>query len=136
MRRWPALAIAVLVAAAPAGCGLDVQAPDLFAVTRTGEGTPLTMLVNYAGTIRCDGKRPRMLPDAQLLVARDLVGALGADARRHLDLPSPPNSVSRFTVRLQAGTISFPDTATGTHRPLAQLVQFVVQAEPACGAGS
>lgn len=140
-RRRPALAgpaarvvAAGLAAAALAGCGLDVQAPDLFALTRTGSGKPLTMLVNDGGTIRCDGARAKPLPDKLLLVARDLVVSLAPDAMKKLDLPSSAASVYRFKVRLQAGTIAFPDTAAA-HRPtLAQLEQFVLEAQPVCGA--
>ena len=33
---------AVLAALALAGCGLNVQSPDLFLLTRTGQGKPLT----------------------------------------------------------------------------------------------
>jgi hypothetical protein len=128
-----AVVLAALAGLVLAGCGLDVQAPDLFTVTRTGQGAPLTMLVNYAGTISCNHGPPKMIPDPLLLTARDLVGSLGPDARRNLDLPSSPSSVYRYKVRLQAGTISFPDTASATYPALAQLEQFVLQAQPACG---
>jgi hypothetical protein len=130
------LLAAMLLTVVLGGCGLAVQAPDLFAVTRTGAGKSLTMLVNYAGTVRCNGAPAKTLPDSVLLVARDLVGQLGPDARRKLNLPSPPGSVYRFKVRLQAGTVSFPDTAAARHPTLAQLEQFVLQAQQACGAGS
>jgi len=140
--RWPVLAgraralvAATLGAAVLGGCGLNVAAPDLFDVTRTGEGKPFTMLVNYGGTVRCDGGPAKTLSDHLLLVARDLPGQLQADAQRKLDLPSPPTSVYRFKVRLQYGTIAFPDTAAAKYPALAQLVQFVLQAQPACGAG-
>jgi hypothetical protein len=141
MRRRPALAspavalVAALLAASLAGCGLDVRAPDLFAVTRTGQGKPLTMVVNFGGSVSCEGGPARMLPDKLLLVARDLAAALGPDAQRNLDLPSPPGSVYRFKVRLQAGTILFPDTAAANRPALARLEQFVLQAQPSCGGG-
>jgi len=130
-----ALATAGLAAAALAGCGLNVQAPDLFTVTRTGEGQTLTMLVNYAGTVSCNRGPAKMLPDPLLLVARDLVAALDPDAQHKLDLPSTPDSVYSFRVRLQDGTIAFPDTAAAHHPTLAQLEQFVLQAQPTCGFG-
>jgi hypothetical protein len=129
------LLAAGLAAALLAGCGLDVEAPDLFVLTRTGQGKSLTMLVNYAGTISCDGGRAKMLPDNLLLIARDLTNQLVSDAQHKLDLPSPPGSVYRFKVRLQQGTIAFPDTAAANHPSLAQLEQFVLQAQPSCGAG-
>jgi hypothetical protein len=127
------LVAAGLAAAALAGCGLDVKAPDLFLVTRTGSGKPLTMLVNDGGTITCDGARAKTLPDKLLLVARDLAVQLVPDAQSKLDLPSPRGSVYRYNVRLQQGTIAFSDT-DGLHHPtLAELEQFVVQAQPSCG---
>ena len=134
-RRRATAAAVLAVLAALAGCGLDVVEPDLFAVTRTGEGKTLTMLVNYGGTITCDGHAAKTLPDRLLLVARALTGQLAPDAAKKLDVPSTPHSVYRFTIRLQAGTIAFPDTSAA-HRPeLAQFLQFALAAEQVCGTG-
>jgi hypothetical protein len=130
--RW-GLALLALVLA---GCGLDVQAADLFLLTRTGHGAKLTLLVNDSGTISCNGRHPRPLPDPLLLEARDLASGLGGDAQERVRIPSPPNSVYRYTIRLQQGTISFPDTATsgGKFPRLAQAEQFALQAaQQACG---
>jgi hypothetical protein len=125
--------VAVLAAVALAGCGLALQAPDLFLVTRTGQGAKLTILVNYGGTIRCNGGRPKTIPDSLLVQARSLPGQLYPDAAKKLDPPSPPRSVYRYQVKVQRGTFSFPDTAA-EHRPeLAKLEQFMLQAEPLCG---
>lgn len=117
------LAGAVLLA----GC-LDIQSPDLFVLTRTGPGHKLTLLVSDGGTITCNGGAARSLPDPLLLRARDLVGALKADARKNLRIPAPPGSVYSFRVRLQYGTVVFPDKAAATHPVLAQLELFTVQA--------
>ncbi|HWF23970.1 MAG TPA: hypothetical protein VG275_00875 [Solirubrobacteraceae bacterium] len=133
MRR--VIASAVLVPAALAGCGLAVQAPDLFAVTKAGQGKSATMVVNDGGTISCNRGRAKPLSDRLLIVGRSLVGQLESDALHKLDPPSPTGSVYRYTVRLQQGTFSFPDTSAA-HRPeLAKLEQFVLQAQPACGSG-
>ena len=128
------IASAVAVAGALAGCGLAVQAPDLFAVTKTGQGTSVTMVVNDGGTITCNRGRAKPLSDRLLIVARSLVGQLEPDAFKKLDPPSPSGSVYRFTVRMQQGTFSFPDTSAASRPELAKLEQFVLQAEPACGA--
>jgi hypothetical protein len=130
------LALAAMLAILTlAACGLAVQSPDLFAVTKTGQGKSLTMVFNDGGTISCDRGRPRTLADPLLIVARSLVGQLDPDAVSKLDPPSPPGSVYRYTVRLQKGTFSFPDTSAA-HRPeLAKLEQFVLQTEPLCGSG-
>lgn len=128
--------LVVFLTAAIAGCGVDVRSPDLFLLTRTGQGHRLTLLVNDGGTIRCNGAAPRSLPDPLLLEARDLAGGLGGDAQEKLRLPSTPNSIFRYTIHLQQGTISFPDTATasGRYPRLAQAEQFAVQAaQQGCG---
>ena len=72
-----ARAVAVVVALAAvllglAGCGVDQQSPDLYLLTRTGQGRQLTLLANDGGTIRCDGGKARALPDSLLIQARDL----------------------------------------------------------------
>jgi len=125
--RW--LILGALVALV-SGCGADVASPDLFLLTRTGPSGRLTLLVNDGGTIRCNGGRARKLPDPLLLQARDLASGLGGDAQEKLSIPSPPNSIYRYTIRLQQGTISFPDTATakGKYPRLAQAEQFALQA--------
>jgi hypothetical protein len=116
--------VAVLV-----GCGLDVQSPDLFQVTRTGQGQKLTLLVNDAGTIACNGAKRKALPDRLLLQARDLSTALNRDAKAKLSYPgAPPDSVFSYTVKVQNGTFTFPDTAARARKELAQLELFVVQA--------
>ena len=130
--KW--LVAVIALAAVLGGCGLNVQSADLFLVTRTGGGPKLTLLVNDGGTVRCDGGSARSLPDALLLQARDLANSLGGDAQRNLRIPSPSDSVFRYKVRLQSGTISFPDTAAATHPNLAQLELLTVKAaQQACG---
>jgi hypothetical protein len=134
MRR-AALALLTL-AATLAGCGADVSSPDLFLLTRTGEGGKLTLLVNDGGTISCNGAHTRALADPLLLEARDLANSLDGDAKANLRIAPPPNSVFRYTIRLQNGTISFPDTAAagGRYPALAQAELFAVEAaQKACG---
>ena len=126
---WARAACAVVLgSAALAGCGLNVQSPDLFLLSRTGQGRSLTLLVNDGGTIRCDGSTPRPLADPLLLSARDLATELDNDAKSGLRIPAGARSVYRYTVKLQDGTISFPDTAGADHPELAQAELFVLQA--------
>lgn len=121
-------AIAALATAAVlAGC-LDIQPADLFLLIRTGQGHTLTLLVSDGGTITCNGGQSRSLPDPLLLRARDLVGALRRDAQAQLQIPPQPHSVFRYRVRLQYGTVVFPDTAGKAHPVLAQTELFAVQA--------
>jgi hypothetical protein len=131
MRACLAIAFAATLLA---GCGLNVEAPDLFLLARTGHAGKLTLLVNDSGTIRCNGGRTRTLAEPLLLRARDLALALDGDAKHSLRIASPPNSVSRYLIRLQDGTISFPDTAAARRSELAQAELFAVQAaQQACG---
>jgi hypothetical protein len=117
-----------------AGCGLSVQSPDLFLLKRTGVGRHLTLLVSDDGTVRCNGGSARPLSDKALIQARDLTTTLNDDAKRGMHIPSTPQSVARYTVRVQHGTISFPDTAGRTHSELGQLELFAVQAaQTPCG---
>lgn len=123
--RWAALSV-VLVGIA--GCGFQVQSPDLFVLTRVGLGRPLSIVVNDGGTIRCNGGSARTLPDPLLLQARDLATSLDNDAKAGLRIARSPRTVATYTVKLQDGTISFPDTAGATHSELAQAEQFALQA--------
>ncbi len=129
-RPLPLVLIAVLLLA---GCGLDIQSPDLFLLTRTGPGQHLTLLVNDSGTVRCNGGKARPLSSALLIQARDLVQNLDTDAKAKLRIPKAPNSVALYTIRLQEGTIEFPDTAAARHHELAPAELFAVQAaQQAC----
>lgn len=103
-----------------------MQAPDLFQVTRTGQGQKLTLLVNDSGTISCDGSKAKSLPDPMLLQARDLATSLNKDVK--LRFARNSRSVFTFTVKVQNGTFSFPDTAADTQKDFSQLELFVVQA--------
>jgi hypothetical protein len=123
------IALAVLAAVAIlAGCGEDVQAPDLFQVTRVGPGHRLSLLVNDAGTIACNGGKPKHLPDPLLLQARDLATNLNDDAKSKLTSHLTPRTVFLYTVKVQNGTFTFPDVAARSRKELAQLELFVVKA--------
>jgi hypothetical protein len=124
-------------AACVAGCGLQVSSADLFALTRTGPGKPLTIVVNDTGTIRCNGGATRLLTDAVLLQARALVTNLDKDAKAKLHAPASAGSVFTYKMQMQDGTISFADTSAFAHPELAQAEQFAVQAARGpCGLGS
>lgn len=130
MRRAALAALVVSLA----GCGLDIQSADLFLLTRTGQGRKLTLLVSDDGTVKCNGGAAKSLPGPLLLQARDLVNSLGSDAQAHLNIRSGPRSVFRYTIKLQAGTVSFTDTAGARHPSLAQAELLALQtARQACG---
>ena len=129
------LCAAVGASVALAGCGLNVQSPDLFLLKRSGQGPTLTLLVNDGGTIRCNGGKPKQLSDQMLLQARALATSLENDAKAKLQIATAaPGSVNFYTVKLQAGKITFPDTAAASHHELAQAELFAVQAAQSyCG---
>jgi hypothetical protein len=126
MRRLAASALTAAVVVTLAGCGLDVESPDLFGVTRSGPGPKLNMLVNGSGTISCNGGKPKQLPDPLLLQARDLSNSLNSDVKLHFARNA--HSVFSYTVKVPNGTFTFPDTAAAARKELAQLELFVVQA--------
>jgi hypothetical protein len=124
----------IVLGVVAAGCGLQVSSPDLFVLTRTGEGQRLSILVNDGGTIRCNGGKSRSLADSLLLSARQVASDLDDDAKAKLAIPAGPRSVFRYTMRLQDGTISFPDTAAARRPELARAEQFALQAaQGPCG---
>ena len=133
MSRLRAILLFACLSAVLGGC-FNVRSPDLFLLTRTGSGGQLTLLLNDGGTIKCNGGPAKPLADRLLIQARDLAGRLDNDAKRGLDIRRAPNSVNTYTIKLQHGTISFPDTAARTHSELAQVELFAVQAaQGPCG---
>jgi hypothetical protein len=120
-------AVAVATALVLAGC-LNVQAADLFLLTRTGQGSKLTLLVNDSGTIRCNGAKAKPISDSTLIAARDLSDNLATDAQNNLTIRDVAGSVYYFRIRMQQGTIAFPDKAAGRRRALAQAELFATQA--------
>jgi hypothetical protein len=118
----------VLAGLALSGCGLTVQSPDDFVLTRTGGSGRLTELVNDSGTISCNGGKARRMSSAMLIAARNLVTSLDADAKQGMRLPASGGSVYTYTIRMQDGTISFPDTAAARHPELGPAEQFALQA--------
>jgi hypothetical protein len=120
-------AVAVATALVLAGC-LNVQAADLFLLTRTGQGSKLTLLVNDSGTIRCNGGKGKPISNSTLIAARDLSDNLATDAQNSLTIPDVAGSVYYFRIRMQQGTIAFPDRAAGRRKALAQAELFATQA--------
>ena len=130
--------VGVLIGVFIAGCGFDVHEPDLFLVTRTGaHGQKLSLLVNDGGTISCNGGKPKSLPDPLLLQARDLASRLNTDVSDKLRFPPSARSVYSYAVKVQNGTLFFPDTAALSRKELSDLELFVVQAAAnPCGLSS
>jgi hypothetical protein len=128
-RRGAGRILSAGLALAAAGCGFAVQSPDLFLLTRTGQGGTQQILVNDGGTIRCNGGNARTLSDPLLLAARDLATSLDSDVKNKLRLrPATAASVYSYRVRLQDGTLVFADTDAPGHKELAQAELLMAQA--------
>ena len=116
------------------GCGQP--SPDLFAVTRSGEGPndDVTLVVNDGGTVRCDGGSPRQLGGERLLAARELSRELATAAELQLQLPPGARPTLSYRVRTEAGTVSFSDASPKRPPALNRLMGFVSDvAEGVCG---
>jgi hypothetical protein len=126
--------LCLIVAVSLAGCGLSMSSPDLFLLTRSGQGSTITLRVSDDGTLHCNGAPKKPLSDKVLLQARDLASTLDKDAKAGLDISRTPASVYSYTIKLQDGTIRFPDTAAAVHHDLAQAELFAVQTiQGSCG---
>ncbi len=127
---------AALVTAALAFGGCGQASPDLFAVTRSGEGPndDVTLVVNDGGTVRCDGGSPRQLGGERLLAARELSRELATAAELQLELPPGPRPTLSYRVESEAGTVSFSDASPNRPATLNRLMGFVSDvAEDVCG---
>jgi hypothetical protein len=126
---------ASLAALALGGCG-GVQSPDLFAVSRDGgiPGARLDLIVSDNGTMRCNGRAGRLMPNQLLLDAREVKRLLAPDAKRGLTIAQTGNAVLTYSVRDEDGHVSFPDTAAASRPGLARLALFTRQsAQQVCG---
>ena len=139
MRKWRdggRAAAAALSAAALSIAGCGQPSPDLFAVTRSGEGPndDVTLVVNDGGTVRCDGGSPRQLGGKRLLRARELSRELAAAAELQLQLPPGTRPTLFYRVQSEAGTVSFSDASRDRPAALNRLMAFVSDvAEDVCG---
>ena len=113
-----------------AGCGGQVEAADLFIVTRSAGSrhAQLTLLVNEEGVVHCDGRKAGNLTDKQLVKARGITEDLEKPASEHLSLPARAGSVFSYRLRDANGTVSFADNSTGQPKALRELALLVLEA--------
>lgn len=132
-RRIPVVLLGIAAALSVVACGLKVRSADVLLLTRTGQGTTLTLLIGDGGTISCDAHSPKPLTDSLLIRARDLAVNLTGDATRNLRLPAGPGTIFTYRVKLQTGTVIFSDHDTAHHPLLAQTEVFAAEtAQQAC----
>jgi hypothetical protein len=125
-RRAIRCAIPVTLLALLAGCS-KISSPDIFAITRSGGGRTLTVVVNDGGAVRCNGGAPRAISDSRLLQARKVANDLHDDASGGLRLAGATGQVYSYRYRSADGTIEFADTATAKHPELARAVLFATR---------
>jgi hypothetical protein len=106
----------VLLALVPALAACGQASPDLFEILRSGQGrnAKVDIVINDGGSVTCNGTEHPLNGDL-LLRARELARELVKPANLALRLPPGPNSVLRYRVRLEQGTVSFSDTSP--HQP-------------------
>jgi len=134
LRRALPPVLATTAALALAGCGAAY--PDVFLLTRSGSlpGARLTLLVNDGGTVRCNGGAERQLPPRLLLDARRIAEDLSEQAHDDLTLPAPPDSVLRYRLRTEEGTVTFSDVDAVRRPELAPVIVFARWvAQDVCG---
>jgi hypothetical protein len=128
-----ALAFVVLAAGALGGCGQPP--PDLFEVSRTGDGpgADVNLVVSDGGTVSCNGAEPVALGE-RLLTARQLNRDLTEAAVLGLELPPGPDPVLSYRVRLESGEVAFSDTSRQKPASFDRLAAFVSDvSEHVCG---
>lgn len=124
------VAVAATCAAALALCACGgTPSPDLFVVDRSGTvpGAKLTLLVSDT-SVRCNGGSAHPLSSTATIDARVLSDDLLELQDSKVALPPLTRAqIFRYSVRTQAGTLRYPDTA---QRPsvLPRLTRFVRRA--------
>jgi hypothetical protein len=128
-----AAAIAVLaLAALAAACG--TPSADLFVVERSGElpGAKLDLVVGDGGSVTCNGTE-RDITSAQLLDARNLAEDLAPLLDQGITLPPAEQSLLRFKVLGEQGTVEFSDSSRGLRPEFARVIAFTrAVAKQAC----
>lgn len=143
-----AVLVVLVVLVVLAACG--TPSPDLFVVERTGTipGAKLTLRVQDGGEVFCDGRDAGMMASGELIRAREDLRELegGAVDRqndvtssngpldRNLRLPPGPDSILRYTLRAQEGTVAFSDSSPRQPKVFFKLASLVRDlAKGVCG---
>jgi hypothetical protein len=116
--------LAVVLALAFTGCGQT--SPDLFEVQRSGSdpNANVDLVVNDGGTVECNKGKSLALPGTELLDARELARQLEKLGALSIELPPAPNSILRYRVRTESGTVAFSDTSASKPKTFDQVIAF------------
>ncbi len=115
--------LALLAAAAVAGCGSPP--PDLFAVERTGNdpNANVNLVVSDGGSVTCNGTQHPLDAD-RLLTARQLERDLEPQAELGIQLPQGGNGQLSYKVRMEAGSLAFGDESAQIPQTFLRLAAF------------
>ena len=115
--------LALLAAAAVAGCGSPP--PDLFAVERSGTdpNANVNLVVSDGGSVTCNGTQHPLDAD-RLLTARQLKRDLEPQAELGIQLPQGGNGQLSYKVRMEAGSLAFGDESARIPRTFLRLAAF------------
>ena len=118
-----ASALALVAAALAAACG--TPSADLFVVERSGElpDAKLDLVVGDGGAVECNGTE-RTITSQQLLDARNLADDLAPLLDRDITLPPGEESLLRFKVIGEQGTVEFSDSSRGLRPEFARVIAF------------
>ena len=125
--------LAVAAAALATACG--TPSADLFVVERSGElpDAKLDLVVGDGGAVECNGAE-RDITSAQLLDARNLADDLAPLLDRGVTLPPGKESLLRFKVIGEPGTVEFWDSSPRLPTEFARVIAFTREvAKQACG---
>ena len=113
----------VALAALVTACG--TPSADLFVVERSGDlpDAKLDLIVGDGGTVECNGTE-RKITSEQLLEARDLADDLAPLLDKGITLPPGRQSLLRFRVIGEQGTVEFSDSSRGLRREFARVIAF------------
>jgi predicted metal-dependent peptidase len=119
---------AAMLGALAGGCA-GIKAPDLFVVQRSGSvaGAQLTLLVNEEGGLHCNGRAAPKLSDPELIEARTIEEDMRDPASKRVHLGRGPAPVFSYSVRQEAGSVSFSDDSPGQPKVFRKLALFVLQ---------
>ena len=118
-------AVAALLTLGMAAAACGTPSADLFVVERSGDlpGAKLDLVVGDGGAVECNGTE-RQITSAQLLDARDLADDLAPLLDRGIRLPPGEQSLLRFRVTGEHGTVEFSDSSRGLRPEFARVIAF------------
>jgi hypothetical protein len=116
----------VLAVTATAACASGAPAHDLFLVQRSGSipGARLALRVTDDGRASCNRGPLVEITSAQLIAAREVERDLEQLAKRRFALPPGRDSVLRYRVVLEDGSVRFADDSRGQPPALFRLAKL------------